>query len=75
MTALAIILFGVACVGAARWLIPREAVRIRTRRARSGRPTERFDELLRSSLYRASLAWIATLGVLAVVFGVVLALE
>ena len=70
-----VIVFGVLCVGSSRWFMPREITRIRTRKAQRGRSTARLDAIVEGSGYRFAMAWIGAVGVVAVIFGVVLAIE
>jgi hypothetical protein len=75
MAWLLVIVFGVLCVGWSRWFMPREMARIRTRMAQRGRSTARFDAIVEGSGYRFCMAWIGAAGIVAVIFGVVLAIE
>lgn len=75
MAWLLVIVFGVLCVGSSRWLMPREITRMRTRMARRGQSTARLDAIVGGVGYRFAMAWIGAVGVVAVIFGVVLAIE
>ena len=75
MASLLIVVLGVLCVAWSRWFMPREMTRLRTRKAHRGESTARLDAMLESSVYRFCMAWIGAAGVVAVIFGVVLAIE
>ena len=75
MASLLIVVFGVLCVVWSRWFMPREMARLRARKAQRGESTARLDATLAGSAYRFCMAWVGAAGVVAVVFGVVLAFE
>ena len=75
MGPLLVILLGVLCVAWSRWFMPREMARVRRRMAERGRSTTRLDAILEGSVYRFCMAWVGAAGAVAVLFGVVLAIE